>query len=161
MIVDLDNNVAEFWNGRNAMVQISSWESTIGGTVKDSLDGIDLFGAALTDQMYVDNFYFSNVAPPIPEPVNEVGISAIDTDYQYAPGTVTPKVTVKNFGTAPNTFNVVYTITGGVAYTSTKTVTALAPGATQQVTFDTWTDTTIGSLYRKCNYSINRRRGAG
>ena len=39
-------------------------------------------------------------------------------------GTVAPKATVKNFGTATQTFNVNMTITGG--YSSTKTVTGLA-----------------------------------
>lgn len=51
--------------------------------------------------------------------------------------TVSPKATVKNFGAATNSFNVTMTIAGG--YSSTKTVTGLAPDATQQVTFDNWT----------------------
>ncbi|MDZ7624297.1 MAG: CARDB domain-containing protein [Ignavibacteriaceae bacterium] len=56
-----------------------------------------------------------------------------------------PQATVKNFGANTNTFNVQMTIGG---YTSTKTVTSLAPGATQQVTFDNW-NATLGT------YNVN------
>jgi len=55
-------------------------------------------------------------------------------------GPVVPKVTVKNFGLNNETFPV--NLTSGL-YTSTKTVTNLAPGASQQVAFDTWSP--IGS----------------
>ena len=84
---------------------------------------------------YVDDI---NVTLPVP---NDVGTNSIDMAF-YNPGIVSPKATVKNFGTSTNTFNVQMQITGG--YTSTKTVTSLAPGATQQVTFDNWNASTIG-----------------
>jgi hypothetical protein len=51
-------------------------------------------------------------------------------------GFVNPKATVENLGTINATFDVVMLISGG--YTSTKTVTNLAPGSIQQVTFDPW-----------------------
>jgi hypothetical protein len=54
-----------------------------------------------------------------------------------------PVATVKNVGTATQTFNVTMTITGG--YTSTKTVTALAPGATDQISFSSWTPSVMGT----------------
>ena len=57
--------------------------------------------------------------------------------------TQTPIATVKNVGTSPQTFNVTMTITGG--YTSTKTVTALASNASQQVSFAPWTPTVMGN----------------
>ena len=137
VVVDLNTSTGEFWFGPNAMTQIAVWDWTQGGAQSNTLDGWDFFGSTANDQMYIDDFRFSDLAPPIILPVNEVGTLSIDMDYQYAPGTVVPKATVKNYGTATNTFDVVMTITGG--YTSTKTVTALAGGATAQVTFDNWT----------------------
>ena len=125
VIVDLNTATAEFWVGPNAMSQISVWDWTRGGTQVNSLDGTDMYGAVLNqDQMYIDDYRFSNIAPPIPQPANEVGTVSVDMDYQYAPGTITPKATVKNYGTNTNTFNVEMTITPG-GYTSTKTVTDL------------------------------------
>ncbi|HWY37346.1 MAG TPA: T9SS type A sorting domain-containing protein, partial [Bacteroidia bacterium] len=46
-------------------------------------------------------------------------------------------------GTSTQTFNVTMTLTGG--YTSTKTVTALAPNATKQVAFNSWTPSVMGT----------------
>ena len=51
--------------------------------------------------------------------------------------------TVKNYGTDPQTFTVQMTINPG-GYTDIQTVTALAPDATQQVTFTNWTAVTGG-----------------
>jgi hypothetical protein len=145
VIVDLDAGTGEFWVGSNAMAQIATWDWTRGGTQGSTLDGVDFYGAVANgDQMYIDDFRFSNVPPPIPLPANEVGTTSIDMDYQYAPGTVVPKATVKNNGTNTNTFNVQMTITPG-GYTSTIAVTDLAPGATQQVTFGNWNQTTVAT----------------
>ena len=71
----------------------------------------------------------------------DVGVSALNMGGFYEPGVVTPKATVKNFGSTTQTFNVTMTIG---SYTSTKSVTALVSGATQEVTFDSWT-ATVGS----------------
>jgi hypothetical protein len=74
---------------------------------------------------------------------NDVGTQSIDAPVgmgNLAP--VTPLATVRNYGTAAQTFPVNMTIG---SYTSTKTVNNLAPGATQQVTFDTWTPPGAGS----------------
>jgi len=54
-----------------------------------------------------------------------------------------PIATVKNTGTSTQTFNVTLTITGG--YSSTKTVTALAPNVSRQITFTSWTPTVMGT----------------
>jgi hypothetical protein len=67
---------------------------------------------------------------------NDVGVQSVDV-ISGMPGTVVPKATVKNYGTAVQTFPVTMTITPG-GYTSTKTVTALAANTTNQVTFDNW-----------------------
>jgi hypothetical protein len=74
---------------------------------------------------------------------NDVGVQSIDAPVgmgNLAP--VTPLATVRNYGTAQQSFPVNMTIG---SYTSTKTVNNLAPGATQQVTFDTWTPPGAGS----------------
>jgi hypothetical protein len=67
----------------------------------------------------------------------DAGVVSIDINNIVEPGTITPKVTVKNFGTQAQTFNV--TITNNNGYTSTKTVNGLAPYASLQVDFDDWT----------------------
>jgi hypothetical protein len=92
------------------------------------------------DSYNINYWYVDDIQVSLPVP-NDVGTFSIDMTF-YNPGTVSPKATVKNFGTSTNTFNVQMQITGG--YSSTKTVTNLAPGATQQVTFDNWNVSTIG-----------------
>jgi hypothetical protein len=90
-----------------------------------------------------DEYYLNVDEVSIDEvPANDAGTVSIDVPIGNLPGVIIPKATVKNFGTATNTFNVTMEITGG--YTSTKTVTSLTYGATQQVTFDNWT-AAIGS----------------
>lgn len=61
---------------------------------------------------------------------------SIDMPSMIGTATNSPLATVKNDGAASATFDVTMSITGG--YTSTKTVTSLGSGATQQVTFDPW-----------------------
>ena len=75
----------------------------------------------------------------IPQLAHDAAAMSIDfTNTCIAPGAYTPLATVKNLGTNTETFNVNLAIG---AYTSTKTVTALASGASVQVTFDSWTAT--------------------
>ncbi|MBV6422112.1 MAG: hypothetical protein DAHOPDDO_03401 [Ignavibacteriaceae bacterium] len=145
VVVDFEQTptLAEFWFGKvGQMAQLYTWDWTQGATITDQLGGNDFFGATLNDQMYIDDYYFSNAPPPIQQLANDAGMVSIDMNYQYGPGTVVPIATVKNYGTATNTFDVQMTITGG--YSSTKTVTGLAGGSTQQVTFDNWNVSTIG-----------------
>ena len=58
VIVDLDNDVAEFLlNG----LEIHSWQWTLGSSGSGSplrLDANDFFGATANDEMYVDDYYF-------------------------------------------------------------------------------------------------------
>jgi M6 family metalloprotease-like protein len=58
---------------------------------------------------------------------------------------ITPQASVRNNGTAAATFDVRMTIAGG--YTNTQTVTALAAGATQTVSFSNWTASPPGGPY--------------
>ncbi len=89
------------------------------------------------DYWYVDDVI---ITEPLP---NDVGTVSIDLASLINPGSILPQATVKNYGTVTQTFPVQMTITGG--YTSTKNVTSLAPGATEQVTFDSWN--AVGGVY--------------
>ncbi len=59
---------------------------------------------------------------------------------------ITPQATVRNNGTAAATFTVQLTIAGG-SYSNTQTVTNLAAGAAQTVTFANWTALPRGGPY--------------
>ena len=76
-------------------------------------------------------------------PAGDVASISWDKAHLLGDSAQTPIATVKNVGTATQTFNVTMTISGG--YTSTKTVTALAPNATKQISFSSWTPTVIGT----------------
>jgi len=78
--------------------------------------------------VYLDDVKFGT------PPLNDAGVLEIALPLAAAPGNFTPKATVKNFGSNANSFGVTLTI--GTNYTSTKQVTNLAGGATQEVTFD-------------------------
>jgi hypothetical protein len=104
------------------------------GTNKVKFTGISAYG----NELYIDNIL---IGTPYP---NDVGVASIDAPRSsMAPGTYQPKATVKNYGTLPQSFATTYTIAPG-GYTSTQSVTNLAPGATQQITFANWT-AAIGS----------------
>ncbi len=78
--------------------------------------------------VYIDDVKFGT------PPLNDAGVLEIGLPSAAAPGTLTPKATIKNFGSNSNSFGVTLTI--GTNYTSTMQVTNLAGGATQEVTFD-------------------------
>jgi hypothetical protein len=61
--------------------------------------------------------------------------------------TVTPSATIRNNGTASATFNARFDI--GTTWTSTKPIT-LAAGASQPLSFDSWTATQRGTFGTKC-----------
>ena len=80
-----------------------------------------------------DYWYIDDVAISLP-PNHDVTVVSYDVENQVVPENtvVTPKATVGNNGLNTETFTVTCTIG---TYTSTQTVTGLALGATQQVTF--------------------------
>ena len=86
-----------------------------------------------------DNWYIDDVAISLP-PNHDVTVVSYDVENQVVPENtvVTPKATVGNNGLNTETFTVTCTIG---TYTSTQTVTGLALGATQQVTFTPFTPT--------------------
>ncbi|MCW9097948.1 MAG: hypothetical protein OQJ93_11210, partial [Ignavibacteriaceae bacterium] len=66
--VDLDSPThdATVWFGSSdPLTMIASWDWTRGGTYMNEIDANDFFGAAATDEMYMDNYYFGDVMPPI------------------------------------------------------------------------------------------------
>ncbi|MGE5436758.1 MAG: Kelch repeat-containing protein, partial [Syntrophothermus sp.] len=83
---------------------------------------------------YGNNLFVDNIKVGTP-PANDVGLFSFDISTDQLPGTIVPKATVKNFGSATNTFTVKMTIG---TYQSTKTVTSLSPNTTAQVLFDNW-----------------------
>jgi hypothetical protein len=63
VVVDLDNDLAQYWyNGS----MVYEWQWTLGsnGTpISLQLGGNDFYGAAATDEMYVDDYYINNIIP--------------------------------------------------------------------------------------------------
>ncbi len=109
---------------------------TVNTTIANNVGSITYVAWVIDGDHYqYDNYYIDDVAVTLPLP-NDVGTFSIDINPSIVPGSFAPQATVKNFGINTNSFNVQMNITGG--YTSTKAVTNLAPGATQQVTFDNW-----------------------
>lgn len=68
---------------------------------------------------------------------DDISVETVDVAGFYLPGTVTPKATVKNRGTDPQTFDVEFKINDGTTdvYTHTQTVTAMPATTTSQLTF--------------------------
>jgi hypothetical protein len=67
VIVDLDLSIAEYWIGTSPsnFTQIAMWDWTQNGTKVNELAVNDIFGAAATDEMYIDDFYFGDALPAI------------------------------------------------------------------------------------------------
>ncbi|MHC1739357.1 MAG: choice-of-anchor J domain-containing protein [Ignavibacteriaceae bacterium] len=98
--------------------------------------------AALDElRLYIDSVY---VETPVDKDVAPI---ALNVPGELPVGPFTPIGTVKNLGALVQTFNVTLTINPG-GYTHTQTVTALAPGATQDLTFNSWT-AAMGSFTAK------------
>ena len=69
VIVDLDapGTPAEFWIGTSPanLTMVATWDWTQGGTKATRIAANDFFGAAATDEMYMDDYYFGDAMPPI------------------------------------------------------------------------------------------------
>lgn len=97
--------------------------------------GQDIYVAFRNINDYGDGIFLDKVSIGTKPASNAQAIS-IDMPAYVGTSTSNPLATVKNDGLAAATFDVTMTITGG--YSSTKTVTNLGSGSTQQVTFDAW-----------------------
>ncbi|MBK7173469.1 MAG: choice-of-anchor J domain-containing protein [Bacteroidales bacterium] len=111
---------------------------------------------------YGNNLFLDNVQVFSPL-AHDVAAVSVDFNDIVPLGTVTPMATVKNEGTSTESFDVTLAVD---AYTSTKTVTALAPGSSIQVTFDPWTNalgdftatatTTLATDLNPANNSVSK-----
>lgn len=72
----------------------------------------------------------------------------------------TPKVFVRNFGNNSASFPVTVTVTPG-GYTQTQSVTALAPGAIQQINFPVWTAGVNGNYTFKAYSNLTGDQNPG
>lgn len=98
--------------------------------------GQDIYVAFANKNTYGDGILIDKVSIGTKPAINALALS-IDMPAFTSTAVNAPLATVMNDGIAVATFDVTMTITGG--YSSTKTVTALAAGGIQQVTFDPWT----------------------
>jgi hypothetical protein len=90
--------------------------------------------SALGNNLYLDNF---SVGARVP---TDVAVQSIEMPNPTLTLPQAPKATVRNLGTATQTFTVTALISPG-GYSSTRTVAALAGNAILQVTFDGWMPT--------------------
>jgi len=107
-----------------------------------------------------NNMYFDNIKIG-QNYTNDVGAVGFKRFIKAIPPSAidTPKVTVRNFGNNVQTFPVTLTITPG-SYTSTQTVTGLAPGATYQVTFPQFTAPASGNIVMKAYTALTGEQNA-
>lgn len=92
------------------------------------------FYIATTDEfrLYIDDVELIQLV------ADDAGVASIDMASSFEADTITPKATVKNFGTAAQDFKVFLKINEGATeiYADSVDVTALAANTTLQVTFD-------------------------
>ncbi len=105
------------------------------GTNKIKFDAVTAFGNSL---------YLDNIKIGVPYN-NDVGVNSISSPkWGFVPGTKTPNAYVKNFGNTSQSFGVTMTINPG-SYSNTQSVTNLAPGATQLLTFPAFNFASTGT----------------
>jgi hypothetical protein len=105
------------------------------GTNKIKFNAVTAYGNSL----YLDNI---KIGTPYN---NDVGVNSISSPkWGFVPGSKTPNAYVKNFGNTSQSFGVTMTINPG-SYSNTQSVTNLAPGATQQLTFPSFNFATTGT----------------
>jgi N-acetylneuraminic acid mutarotase len=120
--------IPEAWRGLNVTIKVQ--------IVTDAHE-FDLSNDAMSKTIHVSSTSFDVGCPAITSPKGMV--------LQGYP--VTPAALVQNFGNTPVTFPTEFTIMdefGNELYTDVVTVTNLPVGATQTVTFATWTPTQAG-----------------
>jgi hypothetical protein len=89
--------------------------------------------------------------------VRDVGVVEIIQPIDSIDSTTTsviPKAKIKNFGTNPENFSVIFSISG-LGWSSTKAVSNLNAGAEQIVEFDPWTIGPRGNYTVKCSTELS------
>jgi hypothetical protein len=114
------------------------------GTNKIKFNCISAYG----NNLYMDNIRIGT------QYTTDVGANCIIVPkLAISQGTVTPKAYVKNFGTTTQSFNITYTINPG-GFTNTQSVSNLAAGQTQLVTFSNYSFTANGTYTLKAYTSL-------
>lgn len=130
---DGTNWTDEAWGGASGAGNIGP--ELVKTTIANNLGGTTYIAWVLDGNHFqFDNWYMDNVSITFPL-AHDVATSSIDMSAVNNPDVILPKATVSNVGLNTETFPVTMTIG---TYTSTQTVTDLAPGASVQVTFDPW-----------------------
>jgi len=92
---------------------------------------------------YGNNLYLDNVKVGVPF-ANDAGVNSVfEPKWGITPQSLTPKATVKNFGTSSQSFQVTMTINPG-GYTNTQSVINLAAGQSQEVVFTSYNFAAVG-----------------
>lgn len=97
---------------------------------------------------YGNNLYIDNIRIGTQNSI-DVGANCVSIPkLAISQGSVTPKAYVRNYGNTSQSFNVTYTINPG-GYTNTQSVSNLAPGQTQLITFSNYSFTANGTYTLK------------
>ena len=114
------------------------------GTNKIKFTGVTAYG---------NNLYLDNIKVGVPFS-NDAGISSIsDPKWGIIPQTMNPKSTVRNYGTAVQSFQVTMTINPG-GYSNTQSVNNLAPGSSQDITFSSFNFSAEGNYTLRAYSSL-------
>lgn len=102
---------------------------------------------------YGNNLYMDNIRIGTPNSI-DVGANSITVPkLAIVQGSAIPKAYVKNFGSTTQSFSVTYTINPG-GYTNTQSVSNLAAGQSQFITFSSYSFTANGTYTLKAYTSL-------
>jgi len=114
------------------------------GTNKIKFTGVTAYG---------NNLYLDNIRLGTAYSIDVGGNSIYLPKNAITPGSVTPKTSFKNYGSTTQSFQVTLKITPG-SYSDTKSVSNLAPGQSQLVTFANHTLSSNGTYTLKAYSSL-------
>ena len=110
------------------------------GTNKVKFTGVTAYG---------NNLYLDNIRVGVPYS-NEAGLSSIiSPKWGITPQNAAPQVSVRNYGSTTQSFSVTMTINPG-GYTNTQSVTNLAAGQVQRVSFTGFNFASVGNYTMTC-----------
>lgn len=114
------------------------------GTNKVKFTGVTAYG---------NNLYLDNIRVGVPYS-NDAGLSSIVAPkWSITPQGVAPQVSVRNYGSSTQSFNVTMTINPG-GYTNTQSVSNLAAGQVQTVNFTSFNFASVGNYTMTCYTSL-------